>query len=128
MLLGLPHHNGMAFLENLVDRDKGFERLDLVGKDRLSAMIEHTSARLFQRLFRYQCHIRYHSHFHARPKGRRRLVVPCVHDTAPHMLPCNEAVSVESNAKPPTAQNESSQGAMERNPDVRLGAVSSVAS
>jgi hypothetical protein len=43
MLLRLAHHDGVAFLENLVDRDEGLERLDLVGEDRLPTMRKHRS-------------------------------------------------------------------------------------
>jgi hypothetical protein len=43
MLLRLAHYNGVAFLENLVDRDEGLERLDLVGENRLPTMRKHRS-------------------------------------------------------------------------------------
>lgn len=36
MLLSLPDHDRVSFLQDLVYRDEGFERLDFVGKDRLS--------------------------------------------------------------------------------------------
>lgn len=36
MLLCLPHDNRMALLENLVDGNESLERLDLVGKNRLT--------------------------------------------------------------------------------------------
>lgn len=42
MLLCLPHNNGMAFLENLVDGNESLERLDLVGENRLTmAQVEY---------------------------------------------------------------------------------------
>ena len=43
MLLCLAHDNGVALLENFVDRDERLERLDLVGEDRLPARRKHTS-------------------------------------------------------------------------------------
>jgi hypothetical protein len=43
MLLRLAHDDGVALLKNLVDRDEGLERLDLVGEDRLPTTRKHTS-------------------------------------------------------------------------------------
>lgn len=36
MLLCLPDHDRVSFLQNFVYRDESFERLDFVGKNRLS--------------------------------------------------------------------------------------------
>lgn len=43
VLLRFAHDNGVALLENFVDRDERLERLDLVGEDRLPATRKHTS-------------------------------------------------------------------------------------
>jgi hypothetical protein len=37
VLLRLAYNHGVALLKNLVYRDQGLERLDLVGEDRLPA-------------------------------------------------------------------------------------------
>ena len=50
MLLRLAHNNGVAFLQNLVNGNKGLERLDLVGKNRLPTMRRYKSATIFQHL------------------------------------------------------------------------------
>ena len=40
VLLRLPNYDGMSLLQNLMYRDQGFERLYLIGKDRLTGCIE----------------------------------------------------------------------------------------
>lgn len=42
MLLPFANHSRMSFLQDLVYRDKGLERLDFVGKDRLSRSLSAT--------------------------------------------------------------------------------------
>jgi hypothetical protein len=70
-------------------------------------------------------------HFHARPEGGRRLVVPRVHNAAPHMLPYNhQRISVDSNDNRIQTQIDRRSEPIENTmgEDVRLGAVSSIAS
>lgn len=55
VLLGLSANDRVAFLENLVDGNKGLERLDLVGQDRLPVGVISMSAQV-------------HSHFLVSPK------------------------------------------------------------
>lgn len=99
MLLRFAHNNGMTFLENLVDRDERLERLDLVGKDRLPAAKQDTSAPGPSISLTIERYTGGDIHFHTRPEGGRRLVVPCVDDTAPHMLPYNRRVYQSSRTR-----------------------------
>lgn len=123
VLLRLADNHGVAFLKDLVYRDQGLERLDLVGEDRLpkgtqiSQPSEHFHS-LLARYFQY-------SHFHASPESRRRLVVPCVHDTTPHMFPYRRGGwSVRFGDTHDI--NWSQWKASEYDANVRFGAVSSI--
>lgn len=87
MLLCLADNHGVALLENLVYRDQGLERLDLVGKDGLPVNKEDMSANSEVTTRFYACWVLENIHFHASPESRRRLVVPRIDDAAPHMFP-----------------------------------------
>lgn len=106
MLLCLPDHDRVSFLQNLVYRDEGLERLDFVGEDRLSVG-ERQLAPYPPTLLLYR-----HVHFHTSPEGRRRLVIPCVNDTTADMFPW-------------TNQRGCVRRIQDKGP-IRLGAVSSI--
>lgn len=82
-----------------MDRDERLERLDLVGKDRLPAAKQDTSAPGPSISLTIERYTGGDIHFHTRPEGGRRLVVPCVDDTAPHMLPYNRRVYQSSRTR-----------------------------
>jgi hypothetical protein len=88
---------------------------------RESTQVSHIHQRTF-----HPIHCPKHIHFHARPKGRRRLVVPRVHNAAPHMLPyIHQRVSVDIELRHNTIAamaNRNTAG------HIRLGAVSSITS
>lgn len=71
MLLRLADNHWVAFLKNLVYRDQGLERLDLVGEDGLpvknEAMLAISRTTAFFHAFRVSQNV----HFHASPESRR---------------------------------------------------------
>lgn len=72
-------------------------------------------------------HVFQNIHFHASPESRRRLVVPRVNDTAPHMFPyrCG-GWSVRFGGVKPKWLQSIRWGVLDHDQDIRLGAVSSV--
>ena len=87
MLLRLANNHGVALLKDLVYRDQGLERLDLVGEDGLPVKNEAVSAIMRTTAPFHACRVSQNIHFHASPESRRRLVVPRIDDAAPHMFP-----------------------------------------
>jgi hypothetical protein len=81
MCLRLLEDDRMALLENLVNGDKSFKRLNFIGKDRLP---------IIEALAYCTIHISLetNAHFHARPERVRVLVVPSIDDAAADMFPC----------------------------------------
>jgi hypothetical protein len=68
-------------------------------------------------------------HFHASPEGSRRLMVPGIDDTTPHMFPCRRGVVSSIRKGQRLRRHQSGQRrTMEYGHDIRLGAVSSVCS
>ena len=105
VLLRFPHNGVVTFLENLVDRDQGLERLDLVGENGLPVTSERESAIASPSCFRHSNISKQHIHFHARPESCRRLVVPRVHDTAAHMFPCQNNECQSNRARESTTRH-----------------------
>ena len=70
----------MPLLQNPVDRNQGLERLHLIGKNRLPKYV--TS----QLLHLYAGPEPNDVHFHTSPEGLGGLVVPCIDNSAAHML------------------------------------------
>lgn len=99
VLLSLSDHDRVSFLENFVDGLEGLERLDFVGKNGLPViMIYIVSLTISCNSNSSKGIPQAHIHLHARPEGCRRFVVPRVHDTTAHMLPCtDQRVSVDRN-------------------------------
>jgi hypothetical protein len=127
MLLRLAHHDGVAFLENLVDRDEGLERLDLVGENRLPTMRKHRSV---PDIPVCPFSISRVSHtLSCLPKRPPTTCGPtCTRYSCAHVS-LQESVSVESTAEISMARiGVPRKEQWVRYADVRLGAVSSVAS
>lgn len=71
MLLRLTDDHGVALLKNLVYRDQGLERLDLVGEDGLPVKNEAMLAISRTTAFFHAFRVSQNAHFHASPESRR---------------------------------------------------------
>lgn len=87
MLLRFSHDNRVTFLQNFVYRNQGLERLNFVGKHRLTTRNRSATESVHHIRNTGHAYLSQHAHFHASPEGGRRLVVPRIDDTAPNMFP-----------------------------------------
>lgn len=71
MLLRLADNHWVALLKNLVYRDQGLERLDLVGEDGLPVKNEGALAISKTTAFSHAFRVSRNVHFHASPESRR---------------------------------------------------------
>lgn len=71
MLLRLADNHGVALLKDLVYRDQGLERLDLVGEDGLPVKNEAVLAVSKTTAFFHAFPVSQNVHFHASPESRR---------------------------------------------------------
>ena len=87
--LRISDGNRVAFLNDLVDCNKGFECLNFIGEYWLPMQFERAVSIGLVPAVEIVIELEVlNVHFHARPEGLGGLMVPCVDDACSDMLPC----------------------------------------